>query len=105
MVGGGVKWEDLNPTGAHEGAASAENGEKGSTMGSSCGAGDIEMKGIGDERQAIEVTSTRGRRRWGKEEEEQQTPTQISAMQHDNVFVTRYVIKTLLRHLHQPTFS
>ena len=49
MVVGGVKWEGLNAFWSLGGTGSAENGEKGSTIGSSTGAGDIEMKGIGDE--------------------------------------------------------
>lgn len=54
MVVGGDKWEGLNPFSSQGGAVSAENGEKGSTIGSSRGAGDMEMKGIGDGRQDIE---------------------------------------------------
>jgi hypothetical protein len=49
MVVGGVKWEGLNAFWSLGGKDSAENGEKGSTIGSSTGAGDMEMKGIGDE--------------------------------------------------------
>jgi hypothetical protein len=61
METGGVKWEGLNAFCSLEGTGSAENGEKGSTIGSSSGAGEMEMKGIGDETQDIEakVTSTR----------------------------------------------
>ena len=49
MVVGGVRWEGLKAFWSLGGKDSAENGEKGSTIGSSSGAGDIEMKGIGDE--------------------------------------------------------
>lgn len=49
MVVGGVKWEGLNAFRSLGGRDNAENGEKGSTIGSSSGAGDMEMKGIEDE--------------------------------------------------------
>jgi len=56
MEVGGVKWEDLKPSWLLGRTGRAENGEKGSLIGSCSGAGDIEIEGIEnvDERQDIE---------------------------------------------------